>query len=342
MEPQISPSKSDTRAVPSANPGLPVNNDANISGVIPTEGAGATRDQTEITRATEAKQLGDRFGLNYDLVLRNLDQLRQAAALEDVTFGEFRLPFGIGESNEKEEGNPVATSRSLSNVNAQAAGASPQPDLGAQEKRSNANHKIKLDNETTMPVDDSDAVRKAFILKGGGGHFVVKENPNASSETPWYALASYSDVKKYQSQIDYAADKVGVDPRLIRAIMYVETTHGYYDRFNPRPQTNKSILPMNVNVKYWDDHFGTREQLNDPLQNVLAGAKMIKAIVNNVPKDTSIAAIATLYNSHVARTVSSYGAQVAKAYETQPWQQDLIRDRTSYQFRRGGIPPRQN
>ena len=59
--------------------------------------------------------------------------------------------------------------------------------------------------------------------------FVVLENAKANGAEPLYEIAAFSDVSKYSTQIDRVARETGVEARLIRAIMYMETTHGYYD-----------------------------------------------------------------------------------------------------------------
>jgi hypothetical protein len=40
--------------------------------------------------------------------------------------------------------------------------------------------------------------------------------------------------------------------------------------------TRRSILPMNVNVQYWGGNFGSRSQLNRPLENIRAGARILR------------------------------------------------------------------
>jgi hypothetical protein len=255
-----------------------------------------------------AQKLGDRYRLPLDLVLRNFDALRRQARLDDAY--DRMVARGIAKGD---------------------------------------NSSITLDTKN-LPTDDSADARKRYILEGRGGNFVVADNPDANDQPPLHELPNKSVVGKYQSLIQEAAEKTGVDARLISAIMFIETTHGWYDQFNPLPDTdwaifsiplhNNSILPMNVNHDYWGNHFGTREQLNDPHQNILAGARMLKAIQDNLPPGTSISKIATLYQDHRARRVSDYGARVAKIYETQPWNDDLIWD-GKYQFRRGFPAPHQ-
>lgn len=148
--------------------------------------------------------------------------------------------------------------------------------------------------------------------------FTVSDNPNAKGDAPWYEAPSYSSVDKFSGFIDIAAFETKVEGRLIRAIMFMETTHGYYDALPGLIGKNKSILPMNINVEYWGDTFGTREDMQDPLKNIRAGAEMIRRIQSNLPT-TLIEKIATLYNNLNATTVNDYGMRVKKIYEEKPW-----------------------
>jgi hypothetical protein len=56
--------------------------------------------------------------------------------------------------------------------------------------------------------------------------------------------------------------------------MYMETTHGYYDVPLLIFGQNKSILPMNINVDYWGDAFGTHEELEMPVKNLSTGQNL--------------------------------------------------------------------
>lgn len=149
--------------------------------------------------------------------------------------------------------------------------------------------------------------------------FVVKANPKASSAEPIYEFSSFSEVNRHSSLIDQASKDLKVDAKLIRAIMYMETTHGYYDAPLSLFGKNKSILPMNVNVDYWGNTFGSREDLEKPAANITAGATILRRIIDNLPPGASIAEIATLYNNINAGTINDYGARVAEIYKKQPW-----------------------
>ena len=148
--------------------------------------------------------------------------------------------------------------------------------------------------------------------------FMVSDNPKASGGAPIYEIAGFAQVNIYSGIIDKVSAERGVDARLVKAIMYMETTHGYYDAPLDWIGKNKSILPMNINVDYWGDVFGTREDMKDPEKNIRAGVEMIDRIKANLP-GASIEAIATLYNNINARSVSNYGMRVKQIYAEQPW-----------------------
>ncbi len=149
--------------------------------------------------------------------------------------------------------------------------------------------------------------------------FYVSGNENASGKAPWYEMPAASTVDQYGAFIDIAAFEKKISGRLIRAIMFMEETHGYYDAPLNWVGKNKSIRPMNINVDYWGDTFGTREQMQDPLTNIRAGAEMLRRIIQNLPTNSPIEKIATLYNNINAKTVNDYGMRVKAIYEEKPW-----------------------
>lgn len=149
--------------------------------------------------------------------------------------------------------------------------------------------------------------------------FNVSDNGKASGDAPWYESPAFSTVDKYGAFIDVVAFEKNVPGRLIRAILFMEETHGYYDEPLNWFGKNKSIRPMNINVEYWGDTFGTREQMQDPLSNIRAGGEMLRRIIRNLPSGASVEKIATLYNNINAKTVNDYGMRVKKIHEEKPW-----------------------
>jgi soluble lytic murein transglycosylase-like protein len=163
------------------------------------------------------------------------------------------------------------------------------------------------------------ATRKEIIKRGlCSWIFTVADNSDASGDAPFYELSGLSQVNTYSAIIDKVAAERKVDPRLVKAIMYMETTHGYYDAPLSWAGKNKSILPMNINVDYWGDTFGTRQDMQDPEKNIRAGVEMIFRIQANMT-GAPVEKIATLYNNINAEKVNNYGMRVKKIYDEQPW-----------------------
>ena len=134
-----------------------------------------------------------------------------------------------------------------------------------------------------------------------------------------------SHVKDYEAEIKLVSLEVGIDPDLIRAIMYMETTHGDYGGAGPLFDLlgiSKSILPMNINVRFWGDAFGPRANLEVPLNNIRAGATILSGIIANLPATASVAEIATLYNSLSATMVSDYGARTEAVFKSRLWERE--------------------
>lgn len=150
------------------------------------------------------------------------------------------------------------------------------------------------------------------------GRIHIDPNPQANGRAPFYELDIASPVNGYPKEIDKASTDHKVDPDFIRAIMYVENTHGYYDTIPATFDMNNSLRPMNINTTYWGDAWGKREALKNPSTNIDAGARLLRSIMNAMP-GASIAEVATIYNNANAKKVSDYGARVWEVYKSKPW-----------------------
>ncbi len=168
--------------------------------------------------------------------------------------------------------------------------------------------------------------RKELILGSLQGDVKVNANPAAKSDAPGHEVTTLGigAVAHYDEDIAYAARIKGIDPDLIRAVMHMEMSHGWYDPsglgvpYSLLP-TSKSILPMNVNANYWGDAFGSKAELSMGRINVVSGTEMLRRIQKIAP-GAGIAEIATLYNNVNADKVSDYGARVAQIYKDKPWE----------------------
>jgi hypothetical protein len=160
--------------------------------------------------------------------------------------------------------------------------------------------------------------RKQSILHDFLMKFNVNSNSKASGEKPIYELHSMSDVAKYKHEIENAARKWNVDKDIIKAIMYMETTHGYYDSLPALIEENDSILPMNIFSDYWSDIGYNRKKLKEIKNNINAGAYLLSKLSKRV-NPYSIEALASLYQDLGAIRVTDYGARVKQIYINKLW-----------------------
>ena len=78
-------------------------------------------------------------------------------------------------------------------------------------------------------IDDPAKRKQAILENKANVYFPVCDNKSASNEMPWNEMRQLNGVEKYNSLIVAAAKEYSLDPDLLRAIVYMETTHGYYD-----------------------------------------------------------------------------------------------------------------
>ncbi len=162
--------------------------------------------------------------------------------------------------------------------------------------------------------------RKEIIASGTGRiRIQVRDNPRADASAPLHEVHVFEQVTQNDAFIRSSALRHGVDPDLVRAIVYVESTHGQYDIILRPFDANSSSLPMNINTAYWGSTWGSRESLKNPAASIDAGTRMLRSIQMAMP-GASIAKIATIYNDSNAVMVNSYGARVQAVYRAKLWQ----------------------
>jgi hypothetical protein len=84
----------------------------------------------------------------------------------------------------------------------------------------------RRENRWPLLVHEPD--RRKSILESTAGLFDIADNPDVDGSTPWYSMHGdgYNGVKRHDSRIEREAKRIGVDPDLVRAIMYVEYANG--------------------------------------------------------------------------------------------------------------------
>jgi hypothetical protein len=81
-----------------------------------------------------------------------------------------------------------------------------------------------------IPTAINEKDRKKSIIENTPAIFVIHDNPNAVGSEPLIEIDSQSKVSRWCSLIIQSAQKHCVDARLAMAIIYMETTHGWYDK----------------------------------------------------------------------------------------------------------------
>lgn len=188
----------------------------------------------------------------------------------------------------------------------------------------NFSYNFEISGDTTTIVDCLIS-RQESIIYNIKFYFYVQENNKLKQDTVWYEVGYFEEVTDNIGSIDSSSKKFSIDSELLKSIIYMESTHGYYDAvFEAIPskiKENKSIRPTNINVAAWPMLF-TREEANNVVKNIDAGAYMLKLISDRVA-DKNILKIASLYNSINAKFVLQYGLEVKNFYDKKPWNQIL-------------------
>ena len=85
-------------------------------------------------------------------------------------------------------------------------------------------------------------------------------------------------------------------------------------------------MSKNIDLPSWGNSFGGRAALNNPINDIRAGAKILRGIIGNVGSPAPISAIGTLYNDRGAKRVTDYGARVEEIYKSRPWEKPPFDD----------------
>jgi soluble lytic murein transglycosylase-like protein len=291
--------------------------------------------EASTAKAERKQQFTDRFGVlaNTQAGLQteaetNDAECRTLKALADATLSEIRTCKGYCD---QAASNPSAYEACLAcagPVNADLAQR--EAEYRAYTEKTNHYNRRVLDWEAQLKrfIADAEAAipkvvqkevdRMAAILSDSPAQFVVADSSARANPTPKHYIQYFEQVSKNANHIATAAARHNVDPDLVRAVIWMESTHGYYDVFTGLIMKPKSILPMNVYSDYWTGFKVTREGLKDPALNIDTGTKILARIQARLT-DPSIAKIATLYGGLAAQKVTEYGKTVEYYYQTKPW-----------------------
>ena len=120
--------------------------------------------------------------------------------------------------------------------------------------------------------------------------------------------------------IEYFSEEYGVDPDLVRAVVYLENAHGAIrglvsEMFGRQPT---STLPANIQVERWGDLLPELDAVNNPVDNIHLMVALLAEIQERLENPTP-AAIATLHNQLSADMITQFGLTVVDYMVSQPW-----------------------
>ena len=157
--------------------------------------------------------------------------------------------------------------------------------------------------------------------------FNIKDNPKETGKAPKHREPErgVKAVRDHDAVIEREARAQGVDPDLVRAIMYYENADGNLfglGKGAERAEMAESLLPMNIKPKVWAGMGGVgEEEFKDPEKNIRAGVALIKGIRDRLrPEDRTAAKIGSIYNFTGRENVSRRGARIGRIFDERSWE----------------------
>ena len=166
--------------------------------------------------------------------------------------------------------------------------------------------------------------RQWAILNDRRVRFNIEDNPAEKGDASKYRdhEIGVDTVKEHDAIIEREAKRKGVDPDLVRAIMYMENADGNPLNLNRLVEDfglASSILPMNIKPGMWAGLDGVKkEDFKNPEANIRAGVTLIKRIQDRLD-DPTPAKIGSIWNFTGAEKVNEIGARIQKIFDQKTW-----------------------
>jgi hypothetical protein len=171
---------------------------------------------------------------------------------------------------------------------------------------------------TPVPILRTAAERRDAIIKDSPGIIKVSEDPGVRANPyPYFYREGAEEVTKNDALIKAAAERHHIEPDLIRAAMWQETTHGWTDVIKPE-FLRMSLRPMNIHLDFWKGFGITRNDMRDPAKNIEIGARILAGLSKRIENPT-VRKIISLYVSISQDKVTVPGANGNYFYRTKPW-----------------------
>ncbi|WP_421707116.1 hypothetical protein [Algihabitans sp.] len=185
----------------------------------------------------------------------------------------------------------------------------------------------ETDIQTELPIINDPDERTASILNDTPARFAFTPDPEADSSSPIWEMPVLGRIaiERHGQTIDEMSKKHGVDPDLVRAILWLESARGHYvivgNYIADRLDLSNSAMPMNINSSLWGGLIGeTDTRLEDPVENIEAAIILIRRISDRLEAPTP-EAIGSIWNYIGRETTHDRGAYVGRIYREKPWLQ---------------------
>ena len=173
----------------------------------------------------------------------------------------------------------------------------------------------------TLPCIRTAEARRISILKNKPARFPCAPNPAVSGRAPLWRShrLGVEAVSKYGKMADIEARRQGVDPIMVKAILYYENADGHKGGLDEKLDewgVSRSQKPMSLRSDIWEGLGVTR--YSSPRKQIRAAVTLIKRITERLDNPTP-ERIGTLWNSLSATKVTERGARIGSVYEDEPW-----------------------
>ncbi len=179
-------------------------------------------------------------------------------------------------------------------------------------------------NATMNPTQEESRIWA--IQKNRTAVFDIKDDPNVDDSPARHRdhAKGFSAIARHDAIIAREARNQGVDPDLVRAIMYVENADGNPVGLNKAAEffgIAETILPMNINARIWAGMGGVgRNEFGQPNRNIRAGVALIKAISDRLRvRDRTPVKIGSIWSFTGRENVNYIGARIQRAYDGKYW-----------------------
>jgi hypothetical protein len=181
-----------------------------------------------------------------------------------------------------------------------------------------------IKHRNSPPIINDTEERIKAILENKPAIFEIAKNPQASGNPPLYTSPTlgWIAVKTHESTIEKIAKDVGIDPDLIKAIMWAENARGAYlgaGYIADALGESKTILPMNINPKIWYPLVSKDpNDLYNSSINILTAALLIQRIEKRI-NNPSAEKIGAIWQFIGQEKTNDYAAYIQKIYDEKPW-----------------------